>query len=105
VLPLREGPVSGRTRNGDGWLPLEDGDPTFDAVAEQLAPEHAPQRHADLSCLTTKQRYVIEMAWGLYDGKEYSFRELGEALGISHVAVLKLHSRALEALRRQGVTS
>jgi DNA-directed RNA polymerase specialized sigma24 family protein len=99
VLPLREGAVSGRVRNGEGWLELIDGDPTFDAVAERAEPE--PLRHIDLSGLTPKQRFVISRAWGLLDGKEYSYREIAEAMSVHFTTVQEHYRAAMERLSRE----
>lgn len=60
--------------------------------------------HTALLALTPKQRFVVECSWGLRDENQhqYSLREIGDLMGISHQAVHKLYSRAMDNLR-QGV--
>ena len=44
--------------------------------------------------LTPKQRFVLEMRYGYRDGYRYTYREIGELMGVSHVAIFKIEERA-----------
>jgi hypothetical protein len=53
-----------------------------------------------MKSLTDKQRFVLERAWGLTDGKVYSFREIAGFMGLSsHNAVFEHYKRAVNRLR------
>jgi len=49
--------------------------------------------------LTPREKIVIEMRFGLVDGKPMSFRELGELLHVSSQRVLQIQRLALKKLR------
>lgn len=52
-----------------------------------------------MSTLTHKQRFVIELRFGLRDGVTYSQEEIAEAMGISHQNVCRLEQTAMTRLR------
>ena len=98
-----------------GWAELSNewDDPTFDAVAGELELEAELSEQREVLVLelmklvlTDKQCFVLERLWGLNGHEPYSVREVGEAMGVSHVAVQYLERRGIEKLAaRCGVTS
>jgi RNA polymerase sigma factor (sigma-70 family) len=52
-----------------------------------------------LSTLTQKQQKVLQMRFGL-DGKEHTFIEIGENLGLSASRIMQIEQKALRILRR-----
>lgn len=67
-----------------------------EAAARTLDPI---QLRSAINTLTGKQRFVVELRFGLRDGVQYKLEEIAYYMGISHVAVLKIERRALENLR------
>lgn len=53
---------------------------------------------AAIERLTPKQRFVIERAWGITDGVEYSFREIAALMGVTYNAVFKHYHAGMERL-------
>ncbi|NES82916.1 MAG: RNA polymerase sigma factor SigC [Moorea sp. SIO2B7] len=53
-----------------------------------------------LADLTSRERAVIEMRFGLKDGKSYSLSEIGRALELSRERVRQIESKALQKLRQ-----
>lgn len=56
--------------------------------------------HHLLSDLTTREREVILMRFGLADGHSYSLAEIGRALELSRERVRQIESKALQKLRQ-----
>jgi DNA-directed RNA polymerase sigma subunit (sigma70/sigma32) len=66
-------------------------------------PEPAEYRLENaLGTLTGKQRFVVELRFGLRDGEFYTFEEIAEAMGISVPMVWKHEMAALKKLRKTG---
>ncbi|MFM7745803.1 MAG: sigma factor-like helix-turn-helix DNA-binding protein, partial [Actinomycetota bacterium] len=55
-----------------------------------------------LSTLDERTRYAVEARFGLLDGERKSFREVGEALGVTAEAARRLVSRAVIGLREDA---
>ncbi|NDH03285.1 MAG: sigma-70 family RNA polymerase sigma factor, partial [Marivivens sp.] len=55
--------------------------------------ERHDQLHDALAALNEKQRVIIEMYYGLKDGREVSLKEIGETLGLSREVVRKHRDR------------
>ncbi len=53
-----------------------------------------------LADLTTRERDVIQMRFGLGDGKPYSLAEIGRALELSRERVRQIEAKALQKLRQ-----
>lgn len=53
----------------------------------KIAEERAASLASALDQLTLKQRFVIERAWGITDGTEYSFRDIALMMGIAWQSV------------------
>ena len=49
--------------------------------------------------LTPRERQVLIMRYGLYQGKEYTQREIAEELGISRSYISRIEKNALQRLR------
>ena len=58
-----------------------------------------------LSMLTEKQRMVLGLHYGLYDGVCLSFEQIGKRLGISKEGARQVETRAIESLKRLGADS
>ena len=57
--------------------------------------------HDALKILTTRQRFVIELRYGMRDGHIYSQAEIAEMMGITQVAVLDHERAAVARLQKQ----
>jgi len=86
----------------------DDGEATLgDLVAsDAVTPEETVMSLVDLELvdglldtLDERHRYAVEARFGLLDGEERSFREVGEQLGITSEAARRLVNRALAGLR------
>ena len=71
--------------------------PVCDCVEMKIAFENI-QRHI-VRVLSPRERMVIELRYGLYDGKMYAQQEIAEQLGISRSYVSRIEKKALELLR------
>jgi len=82
-----------------GWhsLPEEEDDEEVDeaCTVERL--------HDGLKILTTRQRFVVELRYGMRDGNVYSQQEIAEMMGISQQAVLDHEQAAISRLQKQLV--
>ena len=69
---------------------------------EQLLMKEALQRELQglLADLTTREREVIQMRFGLMDGKSYSLADIGRALDLSRERVRQVEAKALQKLRQ-----
>ena len=55
-----------------------------------------------LGSLDERARYAVEARFGLLDGERHSFREVGNALGVTAEAARRLVNRALHTLRNSA---
>lgn len=86
-----------------GWQAVRDiEDPTFDAVSDRMTPRPDPPLNLwrGLHQLTDKQRFVIDLRYGLGGHGEHTEQEVAVMMGISQQGVSRLEQRALEALQR-----
>lgn len=74
---------------------------------EGMSPEDALMRealvrelHQLLADLTTRERDVIQMRYGLNNGTSYSLAEIGRALELSRERVRQIEAKALQKLRQ-----
>ncbi|MFB2876036.1 RNA polymerase sigma factor SigC [Floridanema aerugineum] len=74
---------------------------------EEISPEDTLMREALyrdlqqlLADLTTRERDVILMRFGLEDGRSYSLAEIGRALDLSRERVRQIEAKALQKLRQ-----
>lgn len=78
---------------------LED-DPSYSpelVVISQALQEHVQEV---LSCLTQKERRVLQLRYGLGDEREHSLSQAGKRMELSHEAVRQIECRALRKLAR-----
>lgn len=57
------------------------------------------------SLLTPRERLVLKMRYGLYNGEEYTQREVARQLGISRSHVSRIEKSAIQKLRSSFFTS
>ena len=62
--------------------------------------EDEPEQVDPLEILTDKQRFVIELRYGLVDGIEYSQREIAALMGVSHSMVNQHEHAAIKKLSK-----
>jgi RNA polymerase nonessential primary-like sigma factor len=75
---------------------------TEDVTPEEMLMREALQRDLQqlLTDLTTRERDVIQMRFGLGDGQPYSLAEIGRALDLSRERVRQIEAKALQKLRQ-----
>lgn len=90
----------------DGWVQRRSPEPYSpsaedsyldDDLAETDGPDWQDLMLA-ISTLTEKQRFVIEMRFGLRDGYRYTLEDIARLMGIARKNVWALEQRALEML-------
>ena len=116
IYTSKHGPRIGRRDNGLGtvgsWLQTTDGEvwklratdnkthweePTTD---EGWAPDQSHELHDALKRLTARQRFVIELRYGMRaDGERYAIEDIAEMMGVTFQAVAKHEQAALERLK------
>jgi RNA polymerase primary sigma factor len=67
-----------------------------DAAALELLKE---QIHTALSVLTERERQVLEMRFGLRDGKDYTLEEVGKHFKVTRERIRQIEAKALRKLR------
>ena len=88
--------------NGDGlwiqyWAPIPDDEPE----PESEQPDYTAELILAMSTLTEKQRFVIELRYGLRgDLEPMTLCEIATLMGVSHQAVVQLERRAMRGLQR-----
>lgn len=73
-----------------------------DAVGSglEMAEEKKTLRSA-LRCLSDREREIIELRFGLRDGREYTQKDVATMLGISQSYISRLEKRSIARLRRE----
>lgn len=78
------------------------GDPVDDQEAHRKIEEKDDilklYQHVE-SKLSTRERLVLKMRYGLYNEEEYTQREIAKLLGISRSYVSRIEKSAIEKLR------
>lgn len=71
-------------------------------VVEQLQQKQDIRRmyEAYTTCLTEKEQLVVRMRYGIWEGKEYTQREIADHLGISRSYVSRIEKAALHKMRQ-----
>ena len=67
-----------------------------DAAAKELLKE---QVQSALSVLTERERQVLEMRFGLQDGKDYTLEEVGKHFKVTRERIRQIEAKALRKLR------
>ena len=57
--------------------------------------------HIALECLTGRQRFVIELRYGMRDGDIYSHGEIAEMMGVSKQAIYDHEQAAIVRLKKR----
>ncbi len=70
---------------------------------EELAEKRseALRLRSKMNVLTERERYIIELRYGLVTGEEVTQREIAKMLGISRSYVSRIEKRALEKLKNE----
>ncbi len=73
---------------------------------EETAEKRAEILHLrnNMQVLTNRERYIIELRYGLATGEEVTQREIGKMLNISRSYVSRIEKKALEKLKKAMLT-
>ncbi len=88
-------------KGGDDDVALSDlleDDPSYSPERVVIAQTLQAQIQDLLTCLTLRERKVLQLRYGLNGGAEHSLSETGRKLGLSHEAVRQVEFRALRKL-------
>ncbi len=87
------------TQYGDHRLGefLESGDPLPTDIVEEAA--LASDIRSLLGALPTREARIIELRYGLRDGREYTLKEVGERFGLTRERIRQIEQDALHRLR------
>ncbi|MGQ9521428.1 MAG: sigma-70 family RNA polymerase sigma factor [Anaerolineae bacterium] len=103
ILRLSQEPVSletpvGEEESGNLGEFIEDESipPPDDATSRHLLEE---QIHSALDVLNERERAVLELRYGLRDGKAYTLEEVGRELGVTRERIRQIEATALRKLR------
>lgn len=72
---------------------------SVEEIAEKRAESHRLREKLDV--LTERERYIIELRYGLATGEEVTQREIAKLLNISRSYVSRIEKKALEKLRSE----
>jgi RNA polymerase primary sigma factor len=67
-----------------------------DAAALELLKEHVQNV---LAVLTERERQVLQMRFGLLDGKDYTLEEVGKYFNVTRERIRQIEAKALRKLR------
>jgi len=104
ILRISMDPMSLETPVGDGSDATEFGDfipddsviEPVDAASKELLRE---QIRSVLSFLSDREREVLEMRFGLNDGKDHTLEEVGRSFGVTRERIRQIEAKALRKLR------
>ena len=57
--------------------------------------------HAYKTCLNDNEKQVVRMRYGLFGGKEYTQREIAQAMGLSRSYISRIEKRGLEKIGKE----
>jgi RNA polymerase primary sigma factor len=77
---------------------IEDNDALepMDAAAREMLRE---QVHFALAALTDREREVLELRYGLLDGKDHTLEEVGQYFKVTRERIRQIEAKALRKLR------
>jgi RNA polymerase primary sigma factor len=109
ILKVSEEPISLERPVGDednstlGDF-IEDSDATvpMDAAARELLRD---QIRASLSALTERERQVLELRFGLVDGKDHTLEEVSQYFEVTRERIRQIEAKALRKLRHPSRSS
>jgi RNA polymerase primary sigma factor len=92
-------------------LPMEDRDRVADYLEDRISPAERDAYEADvrkridsaLENLTDRERTIISLRFGLYDGEPQTLEDVGRIFGVSRERIRQIESRSLDKLREYGV--
>jgi RNA polymerase primary sigma factor len=92
-----ESPVGSEDNSllGD-FIEDEDAQEPMDAAAREMLREQI--KHA-LAVLSDREREVLEMRFGLLDGKDHTLEEVGQAFNVTRERIRQIEAKALRKLR------
>ncbi len=104
ILRISMDPMSLETPVGNGDEATEFGDfipdesviEPVDAASKELLRE---QIRSVLSFLSDREREVLEMRFGLNDGKDHTLEEVGRSFGVTRERIRQIEAKALRKLR------
>jgi RNA polymerase primary sigma factor len=70
-----------------------------DVTSRRLLEEHI---HAALDVLSDREREVLEMRYGLRDGRPHTLEEVGQEFGVTRERIRQIETKALRKLRHPG---
>ena len=92
-----EGPVGGDDSSTLGdFIPDEDTPSPMDAAAREMLRE---QIQRALAILTERERQVLELRFGLMDGREHTLEEVSRYFDVTRERIRQIESKALRKLR------
>lgn len=93
-LELPVGP--GQSTSLADFIPDEAVDEPVEAASRQLLREHVRKV---LGFLSERERRVLEMRYGLVDGKDHTLEEVGREFGVTRERIRQIEAKALRKLR------
>ncbi len=92
-----ESPVGNEDNSELGdFIPDEDATEPIDAAARKILRE---QIQSALSVLSDREREVLELRFGLSDGREYTLEEVGKHFNVTRERIRQIEAKALRKLR------
>jgi RNA polymerase primary sigma factor len=92
-----EGPVGGDSTSQLGdFIEDEDALEPLDAASREMLREQV--QHA-LAALTERERQVLELRFGLVDGKDHTLEEVSRYFGVTRERIRQIEAKALRKLR------
>jgi RNA polymerase primary sigma factor len=103
IIRIAQEPMSLQTPVGSedssqfgDFIPDESTPEPVDAAARELLKEQVQNA---LSVLTERERQVLEMRFGLLDGKDYTLEEVGRYFNVTRERIRQIEAKALRKLR------
>ncbi len=82
------------------YAPDEGADEPVDAASRELLRD---QIRSALDFLTDREREVLELRFGLRDGKDHTLEEVGKRFGVTRERIRQIEAKALEKVRRHKI--